>query len=140
MIVCIDTNTVLQALRAGHPYAPILDAWIHGRLTWAVSTDILLEYEEVITRMSGSARWRMLGRLMDLSQLTTGNLLRITPRFHFHVIVDDPDDNHFTDCAIAANADYVITEDHHFAPLVGAGFKPQPIRPAEFIAKYLSMP
>lgn len=47
-----------------------------------------------------------------------------------------PDDNAFTDCAIAAHADYVITEDRHFAPLANAGYKPQPITPEAFIERY----
>ncbi len=43
MIVCLDTNTVVQALAQHHPFHPILDAWVAGHLTWAVSTPILLE-------------------------------------------------------------------------------------------------
>ena len=57
MIVCIDTNTLVQALAAGHAFRPIMDAWVSGRITLAVTTPILLEYEEVITRMSGAARF-----------------------------------------------------------------------------------
>jgi predicted nucleic acid-binding protein len=52
------------------------------------------------------------------------------------VIGNDPDDNAFTDCAIAAHADYVITEDRHFAPLANSGYKPQTITPTNFIARY----
>jgi hypothetical protein len=33
MIVCIDTNTVVQALATRHAFFPILDAWVGGRLT-----------------------------------------------------------------------------------------------------------
>ena len=54
MIVCLDTNALVQALAAGHPYHCILDAWIDGDISWAVSTEVLLEYEEVVTRMSGA--------------------------------------------------------------------------------------
>src|SRR5258708_27069571 len=117
MIVCLDTNTVVQALAEGHPFHPILDAWVAGCLTWAVSTEVLLEYEEVLTRLSGPGRWRKLARLMDLAELTSSNILRVTPSFHFHIVTADPDDNIFTDCAISAGADYLITEDQHFAPL-----------------------
>jgi predicted nucleic acid-binding protein len=107
------------------------------RITWAVSTELLLEYEEVLTRMSGPARWRRLARLMDLAELTSGNLLRVTPSFHFQIITSDPDDNIFTDCAVTASADYLITEDQHFAALRNAGYKPQPITPGEFISKFI---
>ena len=138
MIVCIDTNTVIQALAQHHPFHPILDTWVAGRLTWAVSTPILLEYEEVLTRLSGPARWRKLARVMDLAELTSGNLLRVTPSFQFRVVTADPDDNIFTDCAITADADYLLTEDGHFASLVGAGYKPRPISPQEFQARIIA--
>jgi putative PIN family toxin of toxin-antitoxin system len=137
MIVCIDTNTVVQALAQHHPFHPILDAWVGGELAWAVSTPILLEYEEVLTRLSGPARWRKLARLMDLAELTSRNLLRVTPSFRFQIITADPDDNIFTDCSVAADADYLITEDGHFAPLEDAGYKPRPISPQQFIAQFL---
>jgi len=114
MILCIDTNTVVQALAEHHPFHPILDAWVAGHVTWAVSTPILLEYEEVLTRLSGPARWRKLARLMDLAEITSSNLLRVTPAFRFHVVAGDPDDNIFTDCAITANAEFLITEGWRF--------------------------
>ena len=101
---------------------------------------MLLEYEEVLTRLSGPARWRKLARLMDLAELTSGNLLRVTPSFHFQIVTADPDDNIFADCAITAGADYLITDDQHFAALKDAGYKPQPITPREFIARFFTQP
>ena len=138
MILCLDTNTVVQALAQHHPFHPILDAWVAGHLTWAVSTPILLEYEEVLTRLSGPARWRKLARLMDLAELTVGNVLRVTPSFQFHVVTADPDDNIFTDCAITADADYLVTENAHFSPLADAGYKPRPILPRQLIAQFVA--
>ena len=38
----------------------------------------------------------------------------VTPYFHFKLIVSDPDDDKFVDCAIAANAKFVVTDDGHF--------------------------
>jgi uncharacterized protein len=137
MILCLDTNTVVQALAEHHPFHPILSAWVAGQWTWAVSTPILLEYEEVLTRLSGPARWRKLARLMDLAEITSGNLLRVTPSFQFHVVTADPDDNIFTDCAITADVDYLLTEDGHFAPLMDAGYKPHLISPQEFVARFI---
>ena len=140
MIVCLDTNALVQALAEGHPFHRILDAWVAGEVTWALSTEVLLEYEEVITRLSGTGRWRKLARLMDLAEMTNGNILRVTPSFHFHIVTADPDDNIFADCAITAGANYLITEDRHFAALAEAGYKPQPITSGEFIARVLTHP
>lgn len=61
------------------------------------------------------------------------------PTIKFRVIGTDPDDNAFTDWAIAAHADYVISDDRHFAPLADAGYKAQPIRPLDFIERYRNL-
>ncbi len=138
MIVVLDTNVVLQSLNQRHPFAVILDAWYAGRFIWALSTDILLEYQEVIVRKSGIARWQALARLLDLAATHGGNAQQVSPSFFFRTISADRDDDKFADCAIAANADYIITSDKHFAPLIGSGYKPQPITPEEFISRHLT--
>jgi uncharacterized protein len=136
MTVCIDTNVLLQARARGHAFFPILDSWITGRYALAVSTGILFEYEEVMTRLSGVAAWLNFARLMDLVELTTSGVIRVTPSYRFHVIVGDADDNLFTDCAITASAEFLITEDRHFLPLAYAGYKPKPIKPLEFMDRF----
>jgi predicted nucleic acid-binding protein len=37
--------------------------------------------------------------------------------FHFGLITADPDDNKFVDCAVAADAEYIVTNDKHFYEL-----------------------
>ena len=138
MIVVLDTNVVLQSLNQRHPFAVILHAWYAGRFIWALSTDILLEYQEVIVRKSGAVRWQALARLLDLAAAHGGNAQQVSPSFFFRTISADRDDDKFADCAIAANADYIVTSDMHFAPLIGSGYKPQPITPEEFIARHLT--
>jgi predicted nucleic acid-binding protein len=75
--------------------------------------------------------------LDSLVQQDHGNVLRVNPTFRFQLIEADPDDNKFTDCAIVADAAYVITSDRHFNALKGTGYKPQSITPATFIANHL---
>ena len=48
----------------------------------------------------------------------------ITPYYNFGLITQDPDDNKFVDCAIAANARYIVTNDHHYDVLKGINFPP----------------
>ena len=139
MIVVIDTNALLQALGNHSHVRPLLDAWFSGRLMWAMSNDIQHEYEEIITRRSGAARWQRLEMMLDLVAGTRPETLRmVTPTFRSHQIIDDPDDDKFVDCAIAAEADYIITSDHHFDVLIGSGYKPQPITPEEFIRRHVT--
>ena len=137
MIAVLDTNVVLQALNQRHPFAVILNSWYSGEFTWAVSTDILLEYQEVIIRESGLLRWQMLGRLLDLAAAYTGNVKQVSPAFFFRTISADRDDDKFADCAITVNADYVVTSDAHFRALIGSGYRPQPIKPEAFIERLL---
>jgi hypothetical protein len=59
MIVCIDTCVLLQAAKAGHPFHVIFDAWFQRRFRWAVSNDILTEYQEIIVLLSRSLPKRM---------------------------------------------------------------------------------
>lgn len=37
-------------------------------------------------------------------------------------MTNDPDDNKFVDCAIASNADFIVTEDRHFQLLKDVPF------------------
>ncbi len=135
MTVCLDTNVLVQARASSHPYGVLLDGFVFGLMDLAVSNRILTEYEEILRAKAGEVAWRKLARFLDLIEMS-GNLKRVSPHYHFHVIVDDPEDNAFTDCAIAIGADFVITEDRHFAPLANAGYKPQPIHPGEFIERF----
>ena len=135
MRVCIDTNVLIQARSKHHPYYCILRGCALGTMQWAVSTSILSEYREMVTTLSGVSAWGRVESLLDAIE-SSGDLLHLSPPFQFRVIGNDPDDNKFIDCAIAAHADYVITSDHHFLPLANAGYKPQPITPEKFIELY----
>ena len=41
----------------------------------------------------------------------------VTPHYHFELITADRDDNKFVDCAIAANATFIVSDDKHYLPL-----------------------
>ena len=138
MTVVIDTNAILPLLGLRQRLSAILDAWTTGRFAWAISSEILLEYEEIVQPRIGRLRWEQFVMLLDAVETRRGNLLRITPHFHFLAIPADADDDKFADCAITADADYIITEDRHFDALIGTGYKPQPITPSEFIHRFLS--
>lgn len=91
MIVVLDTNTVLQAMARQNPLRPLITAWLTGRLVWAVSTEILLEYEELITRRSGRARWVEFAAMLDvMRELHASRLPMISPAFRLHLITAMP--------------------------------------------------
>lgn len=54
--------------------------------------------------------------------LTRQNVRKLDPHYRFRLIKADEDDNKFVDCAIAGNARYIVTEDHHFDVLKEISF------------------
>ena len=75
-----------------------------------VTTEILAEYEEIL----GTHASPVAANLTVETILCSNNVRRLDARFRFHAIEADPDDNKFVDCAIAANAKYIVSDDHHF--------------------------
>jgi putative PIN family toxin of toxin-antitoxin system len=83
-----------------------------------VSNEILEEYQEILEEQT-TAR---IAENIILLILNKKNVSFIDPYFRMNLIVEDPDDNKFVDCAFAANADYLVSEDHHFKILESIPF------------------
>ena len=105
MRVCIDANVMVQLFGRARPYGQIADALQQGRLELAVSNEILLEYEETLTRLSGQSRWQSVWRFLEAVSRLHNNILHAEPHFRFQAIAADPDDNKYVGCAIAVEAD-----------------------------------
>ncbi|MDP1592012.1 MAG: putative toxin-antitoxin system toxin component, PIN family [Prosthecobacter sp.] len=136
MIVCIDTNALVEMLGRNHPSRQILREWQRGKFVWAVSNEILAEYEEIIVPRIGPARWEKFLDALELTSRLHRNLELVQPDFRFGVISEDRDDNKFCDCAITANADKIITADHHFDVLNTQTYRPRPMTTKEFLARH----
>ncbi len=108
--VVLDTNCLLQSLSQRNRYYKVWEDFVMGEYVLCVSNDILEEYEEIIaSHMSPIA-----ARLAVETILRANNVIRVDARFRFNLITADVDDNKFVDCAIIANADYIVSEDSHF--------------------------
>lgn len=108
--VVIDTNSLLMALSARSGYHRIWKSFLAGDFVLCISNEILEEYAEVIARNISIN----LARYVVFTIMERNNVRQITPFYKWHLITSDPDDNKFVDCAIAANARFIVTEDHHF--------------------------
>ena len=111
--VVIDTNCLLQIISRKSPYRPIWDAFIAGRFDLCVSNEILDEYQEILEQQITPTVAENVVMLI-LNHL---NVQLVDPYFRMGIITDDPDDNKFVDCAFAAGADYLVSEDSHFKVL-----------------------
>ena len=63
MAVVLETNVVLTARVARHPFHAIVQSLAAGRLTIAASTTILLEYEEIVTARASAAQCLRCGNI-----------------------------------------------------------------------------
>ena len=91
--VCIDTNVVLGMFGRAAPFLPLREGLLAGGFVWALSTEILLKYEEVVARELGVAVVPKLFRFIELTDQTRGVIQWVSPTFRFHTITSDPDDN-----------------------------------------------
>ncbi len=130
----MDTNVFVEALSAKHPYHRIVQGFRAGEFSICISNAIILEYEETLLLRHGRVTVRNFLSSLRYSLF----VIPIDPHFRFSLITADPDDNKFVDCAVAANADYIVTSDHHFDVLRDVPFpKVQVIHPEEFIRQFL---
>ena len=108
--IVLDTNCLLQALPSRSPYHKIWTEVMAGRISLCVNSDILSEYEEKLSEKTTPEIARNV--LEAITRLHTTVFQQVY--FHFGLIESDPDDNKFVDCAVAVDAEYIVTNDTHF--------------------------
>ena len=92
------------------PYHQILLDFLAGKYLLCISNEVVLEYEEILTRKVGS----LVANNIINAILASSNTIFINPQKRYQWIKSDPDDNKFVDCAISANAKYIVSQDHHY--------------------------
>lgn len=110
MRIVLDTNCLLMAISNRNRFHRVWQAFVEDKYTLCVTNEIIEEYVEVIGRNIS----QHVAETVVYIIMTRNNVLHIDPHFRFGLIVSDQDDNKFVDCAIAANAKYIVSQDHHF--------------------------
>ena len=110
MKTVLDTNVLLVIVGKKSDYHSVYHALLKGNYQLCLTTEILLEYQEVLTRKHG---WHDAENTLRAIMLLP-NLLFLPDYKRWNLIKTDPDDNKFVDCAIAAGAKFLVSEDRHF--------------------------
>ncbi|MBC7920732.1 MAG: putative toxin-antitoxin system toxin component, PIN family [Ferruginibacter sp.] len=118
MRVVVDTNLVLISLGRRSSVGWLFKALLSGMYDLLVTTEILAEYEEIISRYNGPSVSHLFRNVIENLE----NVKSVDIYFNWQLMSADPDDNKFVDCAIAGNADYLVTQDAHFKLLKTIGF------------------
>ncbi len=116
--IVLDTNCLLQSLSRRSRFYNVWESFVLGRYTLCVTTEILEEYEEIISSHISPVAAQLAIEMI----LRATNVLRVDAQFKFHLITADEDDNKFVDCAVVANADYIVSNDKHFNVLESIPF------------------
>lgn len=116
--IVLDTNILLVSIFKTSPYYRILEALDRGEFKLFLSNEIITEYEEVISsKFNPSIAHKTFSYLLSLPNVF------LTPVYYRWALLSaDSDDNKFVDCAIAANADFLVTNDKHFSQLKDIDF------------------
>ena len=133
MRIVLDTNCLIQSISSRSRYHAVWQSLVDGRNTLCVSNEIITEYLEILQRFVGYDTAEAIIKTIINSRFVEF----ITPYYNFELITQDPDDNKFVDCAIAANARYVVTNDHHFDILKGLNYPPVDVINLEEFMKLL---
>lgn len=125
MKVVIDTNGFLSAIPIKAQNKWLYYAFLDEKFTWVFSNEIFAEYEEIITAKFGVTT----ADFVLKSLLNSTNHWCYEPSYKWQLVEKDPDDNKFVDCAVGANADYLVSNDRHIRNLlkIPGLFPPVPV-------------
>ena len=108
--IVLDTNCLLQALPSRSPYHKIWTDVFSHKICLCVNTEILNEYEE---KLAEKTTWEIAHNVVEaIARLSTTVYQEVY--IHFGLITQDVDDNKFVDCAVAADAEFIVSNDKHF--------------------------
>jgi uncharacterized protein len=123
--------------RSGHQcVAGVIFQKLTIQLCYSVclTTEILFEYEEkLLEKFSAEAASLFLEALPDRPNVEWINIY-----YKWNLVYPDLDENKFVDCAIAANAEYLVTNDRDNNPLKKLAFPKLTILKIEEFIEILS--
>ena len=110
MRIVLDTNCLLVSVQEYSKYFWLWQTFCNKNLALCYTDEILNEYQEILSYYYSEA----MGKYVIDAILNAPHAEPITVYFKWRLITNDPDDDKFVDCAISANANYIVTNDKHF--------------------------
>jgi len=125
--IVVDTNVLVSSIFGGRP-REVMALWRDGQVVLCLSDEILAEYLEVLARFADAKEEvRELLTILDEAE----GVLFVSPAERIQAVADDPEDDKFLECAVAAQAYAIVSGDHHLLAI--GEFRGIPIlEPAEF--------
>ncbi len=133
MKIVLDTNVLISAIFFGGAPFQILEAWQESKIQICLSKEIIKEYQRVGIQLSNKYPSVNIKPIIEMLSIW-GNVVE-TEGISVN-ICEDPDDNKFIECAIACNANIIVSGDKHLLKVSGHK-NIRVLKPRGFINEYL---
>jgi uncharacterized protein len=132
MRIVADTNVIVSALVFGGVPRQILELADTGRCELFFSEAIQTEVRRVLAEKfswDATTLQKVLPVLWCIGEM-------VVPRNKVRAVADDPDDDRILECALAANADFIVSGDRHLLRL-GRYKSIVVVSPRQFVETYV---
>jgi len=130
--IVLDTNVLISAILFGGKPRRVLDLVISGSVDCTLSTGILDELKDVLQRprfgFSADVCFHIIEELHGACDI-------ISPSVSVDVIRSDPDDNRILECAVEAQAHFIVSGDRDLLDL-GKFKKIRILSPADYLKEF----
>lgn len=130
--IVLDTNVLISAILFGGKPRRVLDLVISGSVDCTLSTAILDELKDVLQRpkfgFSADVCFHIIEELHGACDI-------ISPSVSVDVIRSDPDDDRILECAVDAQAHFIVSGDPHLLDL-GKFEKIRILSPADYLKEF----
>jgi putative PIN family toxin of toxin-antitoxin system len=133
MRVVLDTNVLMSGIFFRGIPSQIMEAWHKTKYELVISVEIFEEYQRVANRLNQKYPGIDIDRILHLIFLnstvvdTDSTGIRIS---------EDQDDDKFITCAKSAEAEVIVSGDHHLLD-IGEYSGIKILRPADFAREYV---
>ncbi len=105
--IVVDTNALVSSLSSKSVFHKLIRLILNEDVSMFVTDEIMFEYEEILhKKYSVTVAQNFLSALKEIPTVEYVNIY-----FKWNLLAQDEDDNKFVDCYLAANAEYLITND-----------------------------
>ena len=133
MRVVIDTNVFISSFLGKGIPKQIIDLWKNGNITICLSREIIDEYVEVLIQL-GIKNAREIEELLQLFAQGYHSIFTAKTKT-IKIVMEDPDDNKFFECAVSLKARYIISGDKNVLKVKDyCGIKV--VNPKKFLAEF----
>jgi putative PIN family toxin of toxin-antitoxin system len=130
--VVFDTNVLISAILFGGYPRKCLELVIEGKIVLYITEEIIREFEGVLKR----EKFGIPDETLHYIVTSLDSIVNfVSPEMKLKIVEKDPADNKFLECAVTADADFIISGDTHLLEL-SEFRKIKILNPSDFLKHY----